>query len=298
MKEQKPRQFSCLGCKINVHRKCMEAVDSVCVAVRQSMTEYETDICPTKGLSAQGYKCSDCNCQIGIDSMFAEARICDYRGLYGCPDCNRLEQSMIPARVIHNWDFRLRPVSRQANQVLKVMFTRPVINLAKENALLFKHVEEMGEIRQSRVELRSMHKFLVRCRIANASEELMTPLPNRQHLCETTHMYSLNDLYDIKQGQLLPELQKAHDRWEQHIRQECELCQAKGFICEICKDRSIIYPFDQGITECAECKAVFHASCLEAADRCPKCVRIEMYRSRANSAGSKEAVATAAATAE
>jgi hypothetical protein len=30
--------------------------------------------------------------------------------------------------------------------------------------------------------------------------ELMNPLPNRQHLCEASTLYSLNDLEDVKKG--------------------------------------------------------------------------------------------------
>lgn len=34
-----------------------------------------------------------------------EPRLCDYNGHYYCPRCHWNDEWIIPARVIHNWDF-------------------------------------------------------------------------------------------------------------------------------------------------------------------------------------------------
>ena len=39
-----------------------------------------------------------------------QVRQCDYTGLYYCSDCHHNEATIIPARVMHNWDFRPRKV--------------------------------------------------------------------------------------------------------------------------------------------------------------------------------------------
>lgn len=40
----------------------------------------------------------------------SEARQCDYTGLYYCSSCHWNDQAVIPARVIHSWDFEARKV--------------------------------------------------------------------------------------------------------------------------------------------------------------------------------------------
>ena len=37
----------------------------------------------------------------------AEARLCDYSGQYFCEECHWNDLVVIPARVVHNWDFSL-----------------------------------------------------------------------------------------------------------------------------------------------------------------------------------------------
>lgn len=47
-----------------------------------------------------------------IDGTWVEPRICDYSGLYYCPTCHWNNTAIIPARVIHNWDFVPKKVGR------------------------------------------------------------------------------------------------------------------------------------------------------------------------------------------
>src|SRR5699024_12407372 len=50
--------------------------------------------------------------------IVSKARQCDYTGLYFCENCHLNDTAIIPARVIHNWDFRPQPVSRAALQII------------------------------------------------------------------------------------------------------------------------------------------------------------------------------------
>ena len=34
-----------------------------------------------------------------------EPQLCDYTGAYHCPECHHNQAHMIPARIVHNWDF-------------------------------------------------------------------------------------------------------------------------------------------------------------------------------------------------
>ena len=67
------------------------------------------EICPEKGLTIQYFRCSSCNQALNQNST--EVRLCDYTGLYYCPDCHHNDLAIIPARVLHNWDFSLRRVN-------------------------------------------------------------------------------------------------------------------------------------------------------------------------------------------
>ena len=61
-----------------------------------------------------------------------------------------------------------------------------------------------------------------------------------------------------------------------HILGGCILCAGKGFICEVCKDKEPLYPFDlDSIVQCEKCFAVFHPECSFELKNCTKCDRIE-----------------------
>ena len=57
-------------------------------------------------------------------------------------------------------------------------------------------------------------------------------------------------------------------------RHHAQLCKAKGYICEFCRSREIIYPFDLTTTvRCSGCRSLAHKKCFDRA-ACPKCARI------------------------
>ncbi|MEE6528073.1 hypothetical protein FKM82_029980, partial [Ascaphus truei] len=84
---------------------------------------------------------------LGAGAVPSEARQCDYTGQYYCSNCHWNDLAVIPARVIHNWDFELRKVSRCSMRYLALMLGRPVLKLREINPLLFNYVEELVEIR-------------------------------------------------------------------------------------------------------------------------------------------------------
>lgn len=292
LKEMKPRAYRCVKCKYTIHRKCLPNTSRKCLCAQVLTAGLETQICPDHGLGAQEYKCSDCSAQIGFNQeMFAEARLCDYSGQYMCPDCHKREMTVVPARVIHNWDFRNRPVSQRAKETLAILHDRPTIDLQQCNPLLLNHVEEVLEFSRLRKEIKQMTRFLKQCRFASAEPKLLDALADRPYLYKTENMYSIRDLVELKDGSLLAAAQHSHGACDQHIRKDCQLCSAKGSFCEHCKTDQIIFPFDVNVTQCKECRAVSHTSCVEegnaAGSPCPRCARIAKYSSRRASIGSQ-----------
>lgn len=81
------------------------------------------------------------------ESAWSEPRRCDYTGLYYCPACHWGSRVVLPARVLHNWDFEERGVSRQAKQFLALMRNKPILHLKELNPHLFKFVEELSTVK-------------------------------------------------------------------------------------------------------------------------------------------------------
>uniref|UniRef100_A0A8B9VJ28 Rubicon Homology domain-containing protein n=1 Tax=Anas zonorhyncha TaxID=75864 RepID=A0A8B9VJ28_9AVES len=94
------------------------------------------------------------------------------------------------------------------------------------------------------------------------------------HLTEELHLFSLDDLVKIKRGQLLPLLKDILKTSISHV-DGCELCQAKGFICEFCQSADLLFAFQ--IAKCKRCTACFHKACFKSGG-CPKCLRIAARR--------------------
>lgn len=122
-------------------------------------------------------------------------------------------------------------------------------------------------------------------------------LQHRQHFVESDEMYSVQDLLDARTGRLGCSLADTHTLFAKHIKLDCEVgppagqvgraggglwwtcpppweraltipprrqrCQAKGFVCELCREGDVLFPFDSHTSVCADCSAVFHRSVLE-----------------------------------
>lgn len=56
-------------------------------------------------------------------------RVCAFTGNYFCEDCMSPEAIPIPARIIHNWDFKIYPVSQKAFNYIQEIHGHPTIDL-------------------------------------------------------------------------------------------------------------------------------------------------------------------------
>ena len=140
-------------------------------------------------------------------------------------------------------------------------------------------VQELVEVSNLRAKIMLMKKYLTLCRIA-LEEKILLHLVSRQHFVDGPNLYSIQDLVDINSGLLLPFLQRITQIFQEHI-QNCILCKAKGFICEICNnDYYILFPFEKDVATCPRCEAAFHKRCYtkqihEDGQECVRCVRIK-----------------------
>uniref|UniRef100_A0A8B9YN12 Differentially expressed in FDCP 8 homolog n=1 Tax=Bos mutus grunniens TaxID=30521 RepID=A0A8B9YN12_BOSMU len=351
--------YTCTGCYYRCHSKCLNLISKPCVRSKVShQAEYELNICPEAGLDSQDYRCAECRAPISLRGVPSEARQCDYTGQYYCSHCHWNDLAVIPARVVHNWDFEprkvrreragsegcrpgdwvgawcgrgrgralghgawlrgrvraqagagprggaewggardraavlqgrggaqrchlsapLAQVSRGSMRYLALMMSRPVLRLREINPLLFNYVEELVEIRKLRQDILLMKPYFITCREAMAAR-LLLQLQDRQHFVENDEMYSVQDLLDTHTGRLGCSLAETHTLFAKHIKLDCERCQAKGFVCELCREGDVLFPFDSHTSVCADCSAVFHRDCYyDNSTTCPRCARLTLRK--------------------
>ncbi|XP_068275034.1 pleckstrin homology domain-containing family M member 1 [Nyctibius grandis] len=239
------------------------------------LLQYLVAIPVEKGLDSQSFICAGCSRQIGFS--FAKPKLCAFSGLYYCDSCHRDEETVIPSRLIHNWDLTKRGVCRQALKFLTQIRNQPLIDLKLVNESLYDHVERMGRIRRSREQLKLLGDYLIMCR-SGALKELSKRLDHRHYLLECPHKYSVADLRQIADGLFETFLQSLLQFASHHVY-NCDLCTQRGFICQICNSSDIIFPFEfDTTTRCNECKTVFHRQCQASARSCPRCERRRRYQ--------------------
>uniref|UniRef100_A0A8C8B3F2 Pleckstrin homology and RUN domain containing M1 n=1 Tax=Otus sunia TaxID=257818 RepID=A0A8C8B3F2_9STRI len=239
------------------------------------LLQYLVAIPMEKGLDSQSFICAGCSRQIGFS--FTRPKLCAFSGLYYCDSCHRDEETVIPSRLIHNWDLTKRGVCRQALKFLTQIRNQPLIDLKLVNESLYEHVERMGRIRRSREQLKLLGDYLIMCR-SGALKELSKRLDHRHYLLECPHKYSVTDLRQIADGVFETFLQSLLQFASHHVY-NCDLCTQRGFICQICNSSDIIFPFEfDTTTRCSKCKTVFHRGCRAGAPSCPRCERRRRYQ--------------------
>ncbi|XP_029462231.1 pleckstrin homology domain-containing family M member 3 [Rhinatrema bivittatum] len=251
----------------------------LCKSKRQSVTTSFLGILTTlaleKGLTAQSFKCAGCQRPIGLSH--GRAKVCSYSGRYYCSICHVDDSFLIPARLVHNWDTSKHKVSKQAKEFLEYVFEEPLIDIQQENPLLYRHVESLATVMHLRQQLKSLRAYLFSCR-AVVAEDLRRRVFPREYLFQQLHLYSLADLQQVIEGKLAPFLGKVIKFATTHVY-NCSLCSQKGFICELCNNGEILYPFEAVSTSrCECCGAVFHVECKVKTVPCPRCVRKELQK--------------------
>ncbi|KRX75732.1 Differentially expressed in FDCP 8 -like protein [Trichinella sp. T6] len=272
--------YFCRLCGFYVHVKCVNKVKRQCASlIVNENPVFELEICPERGLAMQNFQCADCKTQVSIDSSLMveasqTARLCHYSGFYFCSVCHWNDEMVIPARVIHNWDFTKYTVSRSTRQFLRLMQKRPILRLEAMNPCLFKNIPQLQKIKSLRGRLLLMKPYVMYCREA-ASQCLITHLRPYAHFMETLDVYSIRDLIDINETVLEPRLMQALEIFEKHIKNECSICQGNGYVCELCDNSEILFPFDRSIGKCGQCSWIYHKSCFDKNNGiCSRCLRM------------------------
>ncbi|XP_069052505.1 pleckstrin homology domain-containing family M member 3 isoform X2 [Lepisosteus oculatus] len=214
-------------------------------SVTTSFLRILTCLAVEKGLTAQGFRCAGCQRPVGLSR--GKAKVCYYSGWYYCQSCHEDSLFLIPARLLHNWDTSKHKVSKQAKEFLEFVYEEPLLDIQQLNPCLYEHCEALAAVLRLRQQLQSLRAYLFSCR-ATVAEDLRRRIFPREYLLQHIHLYSLADLQQVIDGKLAPFLSKVIKFASSHVY-SCSLCSQKGFICELCQNGQIIFPFQNAATK-------------------------------------------------
>lgn len=234
------------------------------------------DIIPRElGLHTQDWRCIDCTKAIG--ALFGNGKVCAFTKKHYCEDCHVDDKLVIPSRLLYNWDAKRYSVARTSFKFLQLARTLPIIKLREFNPKIKDFVPSIDTIMTQRKKLHYMHAYLTACSRAeelDLVDRLLILLAGRDYICTGTEMFSVLDIEEVHSGQMLQALKSGIDLCSKHI-DSCLICSGRGFICEICKDKRPVYPYNLDTSsQCSDCFTVFHSTCAKSLIQCPRCERI------------------------
>lgn len=230
----------------------------------------------------QNFHCADCGIQVREDKM-KSFNYCEYFCKYFCRCCHINNQSYIPAYIVNSLDFRTKyEVSKKAKNFLEKIYNEPVITLESLNPGLYERTNIFSKFKKIRFKLYNCRHYINACRFAL---DLKKKLYNHfdDFIINDPMVYSIETLFKIKQTNYYETLKQLVQLCIDHIR-SCELCSQQGYICGLCSNNELLYPFDlEKVQKCDNCLAVCHKTCLKKPELCPRCKR-KKNRLRVNSA--------------
>ncbi|KAF9623402.1 hypothetical protein IFM89_001948, partial [Coptis chinensis] len=234
-------------------------------------------------LEAQQYICAGCHkCLDTEKSLMREfvqtlgwgkPRLCEYSGQLFCASCHTNETAVLPAKVLHFWDFSQYPVSQLAKSFLDSIYDQPMLCVSAVNPFLFSKVPALHHVMGIRKKIGAMVPY-VRCPFRKSVQR---GVGSRKYLLEGNDFFALRDLVDLSKGAFaaLPiVVETVSTKILEHITQQCLVCCDVGIPCgarHACKDpSSLIFPFQEDEVErCRYCKVVFHKPCFSNLSHCP-----------------------------
>ncbi|VDK51417.1 unnamed protein product [Gongylonema pulchrum] len=112
----------------------------------ESLIAILTTISREKGLDAQDFRCPSCRKSVG--PTFASYRKCGFDEKYYCDGClSKGEEIVIPARLIHNWDARPRPVCRRNMAFIERIRDKAVLSIDRINPKLYNQSRALSAIK-------------------------------------------------------------------------------------------------------------------------------------------------------
>ncbi|XP_042498691.1 uncharacterized protein LOC122077024 [Macadamia integrifolia] len=244
-------------------------------------------------LEAQHYSCAGCHRYLNegktLLKEFVETfgwgkpRLCEYTGQLFCASCHTNDTAILPARVLHFWDFNRYPVSQLAKSYLKSIYEQPMLCVSAVNPFLFSKVPTLLHIMGIRKKISAM-LTCVRCPFRRA---VYRGLGSRKYLVESNDFFALRDLVDLSKGPFaaLPVMaENVSKKISDHITEQCLICCDVGVPCaagQACEDpSSLIFPFQEAeVEKCRSCESTFHKNCFRKLRTCRCGAEVEHHGS-------------------
>ncbi|KOC60223.1 Run domain Beclin-1 interacting and cystein-rich containing protein [Habropoda laboriosa] len=228
-------------------------------------------------IAKQNYRCAGCGMKVAV-KYANKFRYCEYIGRYFCTGCHTNQVSLIPGKILSKWDFNRYSVSNFSYRLLDQMMSDPLFQINDLNSSLYRRIKQLDRTRLLRTQLFFFKDFLFTCRFATSVQETLKKEQN--YIISEPHVYSIQDLILVKYGILPMRLQELVQVCNMHII-GCELCQARGFACELCHFKDVIFPWEfSKVSRCEVCGACFHNKCKQKFNKadCPRCIRLHDRR--------------------
>ncbi|XP_066314409.1 uncharacterized protein [Miscanthus floridulus] len=234
-------------------------------------------------LELQHYNCAGCHRHLDAGRTLLQElaqtigwnkpRFCSYTGQLFCASCHTDDTAVLPARVLHHWDFSLYPISQLAKAYLDSIYDQPMLCVSAVNPFLFSKVPALLNIMSVRKKIAAMLPC-VQCPFRNS---ILKGLGVRRYLLDGNDFFALRDLVDLSKGAFaaLPvKVQTISNRILEHITEQCLVCYDSGVPCaarQACDDPlSLIFPFQEDeATKCSLCGSIFHKQCFRKISVCP-----------------------------
>uniref|UniRef100_A0A1A9WAH2 Phorbol-ester/DAG-type domain-containing protein n=1 Tax=Glossina brevipalpis TaxID=37001 RepID=A0A1A9WAH2_9MUSC len=230
-------------------------------------------------LQKQNYRCAGCGMRVS-QQYVRSFRYCTYLGKYHCTGCHRNQISATPAKILQMWDFRCYPVSVFAYRLLEQMYTYPLFYVPDLNPELYVKSKSLLNARKKRLQLKFVKDFIRACRFALHEQSFFNTIPD--YITSDIDNWSMSDFVDVHSKCLQKSIDQLIDKCANHIH-NCVLCTARGFICEHCRENTIIYPWGSRIARCDRCGSCFHHNCWKSMSQiCCRCQRLDKRHSNDN----------------
>eukprot|EP00064_Thunnus_orientalis_P011995 superscaffoldBa00001790_g12028 len=151
-------------------------------------------------VASQHFLCAGCGTEVER-KYIKKLRYCEYLGRYFCDCCHSGSEAVIPGRVLSCWDFGRYPVSDFSKQLLDTVWHQPLFDLTCVGKTLYSRVKELDRFREVQEQLLGIKKLLKACRLSGRLMTEFEQLPC--HLTERPHLFSMDDLFRVKKGQLV-----------------------------------------------------------------------------------------------
>ncbi|KAF6164089.1 hypothetical protein GIB67_017673 [Kingdonia uniflora] len=212
-------------------------------------------------LEAQYFTCAGCRKHLDYGRTlvrelvqtfgWGSTRLCEYTGQLFCASCHTNETAVLPARVLHFWDFAEYPVSQLAKSYLDSIYDQPMLCVSAVNPFLFSKVPALLHVMGIRKKIGAVTPYL-RCPFRRS---ILRGVGSRRYLLESNEFFALRDLVDLSKGAFsaLPlMMETVSSKILEHITQQCLVCCDVAVPCcarLACEDPpSLIFPFqDAGV---------------------------------------------------